>query len=294
MGLFSKEECSFCGNKAGFFSRKKLVNNEGYVCKECEKKCSSLINVSHFTKDELKAHMEYMAKENKLYEEAFVPLDKSKKERFVCISTGIETADEIAMFRVVSPQADKKVFKELFRYDQIRDYEPYYKDNTANDGKKYAEVGLKIRLNCSRPKFGEAAGSVEGKGSRNYHPYVHEIEVPTARNVDSFSHVGLKDHLDKVFGVYEDNSVVGGIKSSIVGTNKEREQMKVAVEGVKALGNLAKSKITGNESDAEKAAASVDTLKNDAADLATHNRVSLGKVANSVEDRILGENGLLS
>ena len=168
---------------------------------------------------------------------------------------------------------------ELSRYDQIQSYEPYYENATSNDGKKYSEVGLVLKLNCSRPKFGEAAGSVTGKGARNFHPYVHEIKVPTAKNVDSFSHVGLKDHLDKIFGTYEDNSVVGGIKSSFVGTNKERQQMKVATEGIKALGNLAKAKITGNEEDAE--------------DYATGNRVSLGKVANSVEDKILGENGLL-
>ena len=283
MGLFSKEECAFCGNKVGFFSRKKLINNEGYVCKECEKKCSALVNVSHFTKEELKAHMEYMAKENKLYEEAFVPIDKKSKERFVCISTGIECADEIAMFRYISPAADKKVFKELIRYDQIRDYEPYYETNTnsSNGGKKYSEVGLIIRLNCSRPKFGEAAGSVNGQGNRSYHPYIHEIKVPTARNVDSFSNVGLKNHLDKIFGVYEDTSVVGGIKSSIFGTNKERQQMKVASEGLSALG------------DAAKAADSMQALKEDALDMATQNRSSLAKVANSVEDRILGDNRLV-
>ncbi len=294
MGLFSKEECAFCGNKVGFFSRKKLINNEGYVCKECEKKCSALINVSHFTRDELKKHMEYMEKENKLYEEAFVPIDKKNKQRFVTISTGIECADEIAMFRYVSPQADKKVYKELFRYDQIKSYEEYYKENTnASNGKKYSEVGLTIHLNCSRPQFGESAGSVVGAGSRNYHPYVHEIQVPTARDTDSFSHVGLKDHLDKVFGVYEDNSFVGGIKSSIVGTNKERQERKVAGEGFKALGNLAKAKITGNEEDAEKAKDSLNTLKNDAADLVTHNRASLTRTANEVEDRILGNEKLV-
>ena len=294
MGLFSKEQCSFCDNKVGFFSRKKLVNNEGYVCKECEKKCSSLINVSHFTKDELQKHMEYMEKENKLYEEAFEPIDKKSKERFVCISTGVEFADEIAMFRYISPNADKKIYKELFRCDQIKNYEPYYKENTnSNGGKKYAEVGLTIHLNCSRPKFGEAAGSVTGVGSRNFHPYVHEIQVPTARNVDDFSSVGLKNYLDKMFGVYEDTSLVGGIKSSIVGTNKEREQMKVAVEGVKTLGNLAKAKITGSENDSSKAQDSINTLKDDALDLATHNRASLSKIANEVEDRILGDNKLL-
>ena len=197
------------------------------------------------------------------------------------------------MFRYVSPEADKKVFKELIRYDQIRDYEPYYKNNTSSDGKKYAEVGLTIRLNCSRPKFGEAPGSVNGVGNRSYHPYIHELQVPTARNVDAFSGFGLKEHLDKVFGVYEDTSVVGSIKSSFIGTNKERQQIKVASEGLAALGNLAKSKITGNEEDAAKAADSMATLKEDALDMATHNRSSLAKTANEVEDRILGDNKLI-
>ena len=294
MGLFSKEQCAFCDNKAGFLGRKKLVNNEGFICKECEKKCSSLINVGHFTKDELTKHMEYMRKENKIYEEAFAPIDKKNINRFVCISTGIECADEIAMFRYVSPEADKKVYKELFRYDQIKKYEPYYKENSdPNNGKKYAEVGLTIYLNCSRPKFGEAEGSVTGKGSRNFHPYVHEIQVPTERNTDSFSSFGLKDHLDKVFGIYEDNSVVGGIKSSIIGTNRERQQIKVASEGIKALGNLAKAKISGNEEDSEKAKESLNTLKNDAADFALQNRVSLGKTADAVEDKVLGEDKLI-
>ena len=290
MGLFSKEQCSFCENKVGFFSRKKLINNEGYICKECEKKCSSLINVSHFTKNELSEHIKYMEKENVLYEKAFLTLDKKSIDRNICISTGIEFADDIAMFRYVSPAADKKMYKELFRYDQIKKYEPYYKENVnSSDGKKYAEVGVTLTMNCSRPKFGEAAGSVVGEGSRNYHPYVHEIQIPTAKNVDSFSHIGVMDHLDKIFGVYEDNSLVGGIKSSIVGTNKEREQIKVASEGMKALGRLAKSKITGKEEDAKKAKDAISTAAGDAADLATHNRVSLTKTANEVEDRIWGK-----
>ena len=101
------------------------------------------------------------------------------------------------------------------------------------------------------------------------------------------------DYLDKLFGRYEDNSLVGGIKSSFIGTNKERQQIKVASEGLAALGNLAKSKITGNEEDAAKAADSMATLKEDALDMATHNRSSLAKTANEVEDRILGDNKLI-
>ena len=40
--LFSKQSCEFCGKDVGFFNRKRLVSNEGYICKECEKKTSAL------------------------------------------------------------------------------------------------------------------------------------------------------------------------------------------------------------------------------------------------------------
>ena len=59
MGLFSKEECSFCNDKVGFLNRKKLVNNEGYICKNCEMKCSALINVGRFTKQDIEDHIKY-------------------------------------------------------------------------------------------------------------------------------------------------------------------------------------------------------------------------------------------
>ena len=96
-------------------------------------------------------------------------------------------------------------------------------------------------------------------------------------------------YLDKLFGRYEDTSLVGGIKSSFTGTNKQKEQMKVASEGLKALGSLAKSKMTGKEEDKEKAKESLNTLKNDAADLATGNRASYTKIANAVEDQIFNK-----
>ena len=92
-------------------------------------------------------------------------------------------------------------------------------------------------------------------------------------------------YLDKLFGRYEDKSLVGGIKSSLIGTNKERKQMKVATEGLKALGSLAKSKVTGKEEDASIAKENMDVLKNDALDLATGNRATYTKIANEIEKK---------
>ena len=95
------------------------------------------------------------------------------------------------------------------------------------------------------------------------------------------------DYLDKLFGKYEDNSLVGGIKSSLIGTNKERKQRQVAGEGLKALGSLAKSKLSGNLEDEQKAKEKLEDFKNDAANLVTGNRTSYTKTANAVEEKIL-------
>ena len=282
MGLFSKEECAFCSNKVGFLKRKKLVNNEGYICKSCEMKCSALINVGRFTKEQILEHIKYMERQNKIYEDAFEDVSKDKKQRFMCIETGVEFLDEIAMFRFVSPACNKRDNKELFRYDQIKSYEPYFVQNTNSQaGKKYSEVGIKIKLYCSFTP--DNKDFIE---NRSYHPYVEEIKVPRHKNVDDFNNDPMMKYLDKLFGRYEDTSLVGSIKSSLIGTNKEREQMKVATEGLKALGSLAKSKMTGNEEDKEKLEENLNTFKNDAADLVTGNRLTYTKVANDVEDQI--------
>ena len=280
--IFGKQECSFCGNQVSVLNRDALVNKEGYICKDCSKKCSESVNIGRFTKQQVEEHMKYMEKQNELYEKAFVPVEN--KQRFMCVETGIEFADEIAMFRYVSPKANKKVYKELFRYDQIKSYEPYLVNNTNSEGKKYSEVGVKIKLYCSfDPSEKQFANS------KNYHPYVEELKIPRHKNVDSFNNDPLIDYLDKLFGKYEDNSVLGGIKSSLIGTNKEREQMKVASEGLKAFGSLAKSKITGKEEDADKAKENAEKLKDDALDLATGNRATYTKIANSVEEKFLGK-----
>ncbi len=280
MGLFSKEVCALCGDKVGALERKKLVNKEGFVCKECEKKTSALINVGRFTKEQLEEHIEYMKEQDKLYREAFLPIDKKQKESFMYVETGIEFANDIAMFKFHSPLCDKKRdYQELFRYDQINSYEPYFIENTDQDGKRYSEVGVKIILNCSWEH-----DMKEHVGDRSFHPYVSEINVPRGKNVDSFDSDTLINFLNKLFGRYEDNSLVGSVKSGIFGTNKEKKQMEVLSGGLKALGGLAKAKMKGEEADKS----IFESFENNAADLLTENRATYAKLADEVEARILG------
>lgn len=287
MGLFSKEECCFCNQNVGILSRKK-IRDKKYICKECEKNCSAFIDVSKFDSEYIKQHFEYMKKQDKLYKQEFEPLSKEEKLRTFYQFNGIVFADSIAMFEVITPKTEKKNYKELFRYDQIKDYDIYTVLNNTENGKKYSEIGVVINLKCG---VGINSVGMSEQEKANAHPYVETIKVYYGKNVDSDS--GVKDvinHLDEIF-LREPRfkSFAKGVKESFTGTETERRNMKQGADTLKALGSLAKAKITGNEEDMEVAKTNMkDTLVN-AANLATGNMLKYKEIADAAEKRAWGE-----
>lgn len=289
MGLFSKEECSFCSNKVGFFSRQSLCNKTGYICKECEKKTSALVKIGRFTKEQAAEHIAYMERKDKLYKEAYAVLEKEQKERFIYQFEGVVFADSIAMFEYISPKTEKKSYKELFRYDNIAHYEVYSVDNTnaQNGGKKYSEVGVNIIMNpdlIMPPKHIPGVRITAGS-----HPYVGEIKVVTGKNEnDKSSAKRLMNKLDKLFGRYTDDSLFGSIKESFTGTQKQRAQYGAASDALNALGKLAKAKATKKEEDNEAANEAINSAKESALNLVTNNVNKYKQIADEVEKKILG------
>lgn len=258
--LFSKQNCVFCEQQVGALSRKKL-KDKTYICKECEKNCSAYIDVSKFDNGFISNHIEYMKKQNILYEKEVAPLDKSKKERFVSGWDGIIFVDSIGMFEVISPKYNKKNVKELFRYDQIQDFNYYNVENTSTgEGqKKYSESGIEIIFRCPIDENGWTNNQVNGG---RLHPYVPKIRIPFEKNTDDANCGGLaKAHLNKLFGRASE-SLLGSIKEDFTGTGKERAQFKAGVDSVKALGNLAKAAI-------RKDAEGLDDAKNEMKNVAT-------------------------
>ena len=282
--LFSKQKCVFCDKEVGALKRKKL-HDGNYICKECEKNCSAFLDPARFDAEYIKQHIEYMKKQDILYKKEFEPLDKKKKERFVHEGYyGLEFADDIAMFEVIDPKAKKRNFKELFRYDQIKDYEVYTKPNTATgEGqKKYSEVGIKIKINCQIGINAVGNSEIENRLS---HPYVEELNIVCARNTDtSTDSTWAIEHLNKIFG-RASGTVFGSIKESIIGTEHERQGYKAGADALKALGSLAKSKITGNEEDAEKAKEKLEQAAESGMAYMSENRSKYTQIANEVEKR---------
>lgn len=287
MGLFSKEKCEFCGKEAGMLGRKKLSDKK-YICKDCEKNCSAFLEPSRFDTEYLTGHMEYMKKQDELYKKEFEPLSKDQKERFVHEGFyGIVFADEIAMFEVIDPKAEKKNYKELFRYDQIKDYEVYKKENMSSEGgKKYSEVGVKIKMNC---QIGPEAAGQSDVEKQLSHPYVSEFNILCEKNTDSTSSTSLIiGHLNKIFGRGSD-TVFGSIKESFTGTQHERQGYKAGADALKALGSFAKAKMSGSEEDAEAAKEKMNTAVESGFAYVSENRSKYTKIADEVEKRAWGE-----
>lgn len=287
MGLFSKEECCFCNKKVGILARKKLRDKK-YICKDCEKNCSAFIDISKFDSEYVKQHFEYMKKQDVLYRQAFEPLSKEEKLRTFYQFNGIVFADSIAMFEVITPKTEKKNFKELFRYDQIKDYEIYSVLNNQEGGKKYSEVGVIINLYC---KIGTDSVGITEQEKTMGHPYVEKIKICYGKNVSS--DLCVKDainHLDEIF-LREPRfkSFARGIKESFTGTETERRNMKQSADAINALAGLAKAKFSGDANSMETAKENIKDTIVSTVNLASGNRLKYKEVADSVEKRIWGQ-----
>ena len=247
MGLFSKEECVFCGEKAGMLGRKKMKGGD-YVCKDCEHNCSLYFDPGIYTKEEVEAHIEYMKKQDKLYNEEFATLGDESKYEFKHLFGGIVLADSIAMFEIIDPKTKKRNYKELFRYDQIRSYDRYSVLNNDSDSNDlYSEVGIEFKMYCS---FGVNGAGMSDSVLQRAHPYLESFRIVCGKDVSDlrYNTNHLMNKLNEIFGREPDTISIGeGIKESIFGSKKEREDMKQGIEMFKSLGKLAKAKIDKDE-----------------------------------------------
>lgn len=283
MGLFSKEECCFCNQKVGMLSRKKLRDKK-YICKECEKNCSAFIDISKFDSEYAKQHFEYMKKQDELYKKEFAAIPKEEKIYAEYQFNGLVFADSIAMFEVITSKTEKKNYKELFRYDQIKDYDIYTVLNNQEGGKKYSEVGVKIDFYC---KEGINSVGMTEQEKAMAHPYVETIKIYYGKNVNNDLGVtSAINHLDEIFLREPRYKTLGrNIKESFTGTESERRNLKQGVDTLKALGGLAKAKLSGDEEGLESAKANMKNTIESTVNLASGNRLKYKEIADAAEKR---------
>jgi hypothetical protein len=139
------------------------------------------------------------------YYNSYLILFNSVAKVVKCIkigSPGVVFADRLAMFEIINSDTKKKNYKELFRYDQIKDYQIYAKENKEQTDikKKYSETGVKIIMDSAADIANFAANNEEMK---RLHPYAKEFIIPVSRNVDNKDGGMIFYHLNELFGIKE-------------------------------------------------------------------------------------------
>ena len=259
--IFGKKTCAFCGGECGMMSRTKIKGDE-YICSKCDDMCSNFIRKSRYTKPELEGHMEYMKRLDRIYKEVILP-NVQKHECYPSATQrqGIEFFDDFGMFRIMDGSRDNKENypKELFRYDQVASYEPYYEEAEpaeAGKPKVFHEGGIIIRL------VGALDDTTKMQKGLRAHPYItEEIKVCFATN-DREKENYLKYaenaiwHLNKIFGVNDDQK---GLFSFGMST-KEKRDLKAAVAFTKTAFDAVKVAKNGGEITDEKKAEIMENM----------------------------------
>lgn len=205
---FGKKACVLCGNECGMMSRTKLRSGD-YLCDDCGNKCSRYVRLSEFTLDEVKGHIEYMKRQDRLFEEVYSKEIKKQTIPSTIKEEGIEFCDALGMFRIVrKDRSGRGKMHELFRYDQVAGYEEYSEETQPSEpGKEpeFKECGFKIKLlggNMSRIDMDDK------KGLRP-HPYIkRELKICFGKNDRSdLKYAGYaKDKFDAIFGLHDNES----------------------------------------------------------------------------------------
>ena len=281
---FGKKTCAFCGGECGMMSRTKIKGDE-YICSKCDDMCSNFIRKSRYTKPELEGHMEYMKRSDRIYKEVILPNVK-KHEAYPSATQrqGIEFFDDFGMFRIMDGSRDHKENypKELFRYDQVASYEPYYEEGEpAEPGKPkvFKEGGIKIKL------VGAMDDTTKMQKGLRAHPYItEEIKVCFATN-DREKENYLKyaenaiHHFDYIFGVESKGLFSFGM------SKQEKRDLKAAVAFTKTAFDAVKVAKNGGEITDEKKAEIMENM-NAIDDAQTGGLAVYTRAADSAEAKI--------
>lgn len=278
---FGKQTCALCGSECGIMHRTKIKGGE-YVCSDCKRKCSKYVRISEFTKDEVSEHIEYMKRQEKLYEDCFA---NAKRDTYPSAfkKQAISFADELGMFEIMDrSNSQNKEYHELFRYDQVLSYERYVDTEKPTEPGKpevFKESGVIIRLAGCRDHV-ELDQATANKGIRP-HPYItREIKVVfhTSESETDYTDNAVA-HFNHIFGVHDDEhglfsfgmskSEKRNLMAGVAAVKTAMEAVKVAKDGEESLTEEKKAEIKKNMdaiSDAQTGGLAVYTRRADEAE----------------------------
>lgn len=258
------------------------IRSDEYVCNDCKRKCSKFVRLSELTKDRVSEHIEYMRRQEKLYQECFA---NAKRDTYPSAfrKQAISFVDEVGMFEIMDRDtSQKKEYHELFRYDQVLSYEKYVdteKNTEVGKPEIFKESGVIIRLAGIMDRI-EFDQEISKKGIRP-HPYVRrEIKVAfhTSENETDYTR-GAISHFNHIFGVHDDEHALfsfgmtkaekRNLMAGVAAAKTAMEAVKVAKNGTESLTDAEKAELQQNLdaiSDAQTGGLAVYTRRADEAE----------------------------
>lgn len=202
--LFGKKTCTLCGKECGVMHRYKIRNKE-YLCDDCGNQCSKYILLREFTADEIRGHIEYMKKQERLYNEVYKQAEIKRRYPTTPDVQGIEFCDSLGMFRIIEKSnTSRGKMQELFRYDQVAGYEPYVEETKPSEpGKEpeFKECGVKIKFLSSNTQ------NTNLKFGTRPHPYIKkEIKICYDKKEKTYDIINTCNHFDGIFGVHDNRT----------------------------------------------------------------------------------------
>ncbi len=262
LDMFKKKNCAFCGGECGVMSRTKIKGDE-YICSTCDDKCSIHIRKGRFTKDELLGHMEYMKRSDRIFKEVIGGFEKGQCIPYPNNRQTFQFFDEHGMFIIRDGSRDRNENYpiELFRYDQVASYEPYFEDREASEPGKpreFVEGGIKLTFVGGLDVPDEIRKGAMG------HPYITEpIKVCMAKNErerqENLKYVdNIMAHFDNIFGVHDDRKALFQLGMSTA----EKRELQAGVAFVKTFADAVKVAKNGEDSLTEEKKAEIQQNMN--------------------------------
>lgn len=282
--IFGKKTCALCGNECGVMSRTKIKNGD-YLCDSCGDLCSRYIRLSELTLDEIKGHIEYMKRQNRLFEEVYSKKGKKETIPLTIKEAGIEFCDDLGMFRIKYKNfTGRGKMNELFRYDQVASYEEYYDEMPSNEPGKTPEFkggGLKIKL---LNKNMEAINMDDKKGLHS-HPYIkQEIKVCFSKKsrTDAEDAHHAKCKFDYIFGIHDNSKGLFDFGLS----KEEKRQLQGAVGMANIFGAAVKAAAKDEADLTKDEQERLKACMNDAEDAATGGMAVYSRRADEAEAKL--------
>ncbi|MBR4100776.1 MAG: DUF4428 domain-containing protein [Oscillospiraceae bacterium] len=129
MGLFSKEDCVFCGTEVGMLKRSKLQTKE-YICNDCKRKTNPFARMDYTSKDNAQRMMDTLAQEAADFEASF----DSAENRFQSAERSFKTWDlgnhrvqyrcntRLGAFQIISENHSRYEHVPVFYFDTMIPY----------------------------------------------------------------------------------------------------------------------------------------------------------------------------